>query len=518
MRIVLWLAVAVLSVDIAMVFYILLRRMNRRRYFYWKDAARARFSAPVESFLAGAIRVDQLVFALQSGRSRPARDAIQGLLTGSLTDSNRRELTTVFLRLGLIRGWAAEAFGGHRARQLMLHIVDGKKLPSGKKPRFAGIRRRRLFCVGRAQAVAQLGQLDSPFAHVFMNEAMRDPSPYVGRANIAAMGRNREAFVVTVLLETLRQSVEGTSQLPVLPVKTALVRYPVAHLAHFVASLDDPNPRFRFLVVDSIREICESADRTLGPQDFPEGLIRWFLEKAPVDESIDVRARSARVIRHFHDAGAVSALRALLHDPEEFVRLHTVRACADRYYSELLPDIVRRMTDDRWRVREASVKTLAAFGPVGRQQLAQRFLDTTDRYASEQIAEEMQRGGLVAEMLPGLGSSNGNSLQATSVCAKLVRMGKTSLLTDLLTQETRMSRWGEGTPSLDPEQARARLLDILLDAPTPQLMTAIETLADRKHDHLCSRAQDLLQSGDVRVPLPPARSKAAVAGGQRSRA
>lgn len=513
-RVVLWLAVSVLAVDFAMVLYILMRRLGRRRYYNRKDAAKERFTEPVRRFLAGELSAEELVSLLQTGRSRPARDAVQGLLMGNLTASNRPAVTTVVFHLGLIDVWAAEAFGKRRARQLIRHITEGAALPPAKKPRFAGIRRRRLFCVARAHAVAQLGQLDPEFAQVFMNEAMQDPSPYVGRANIAAIGRNREAFEVTVLLEVLRQSVEGANELPMLSVKTALVRYPVQQLAHFTPYLDDPNSRFRFFVVDSIREICDSAATPLSAQDFPDSLTRWFLDKAPVDESIDVRARSARVIRHFHNAGAVAALRALLHDPDEFVRLHTVRACADSHYSELLSDIVQRMTDAKWRVREASIKTLAAFGLAGRQQLSQNFLNTSDRYTSEQIAEEMQRGGIVADLLPALGSSNGEAPLAANVYSRLVDMGKTSLLTDLLAREARLSRWGAGTPLGDPQRARARLLDILLAAPTPQLMATMQALADRKDDQLSGRAQALLQSGNIQTAL----SKAAAAGGERTHA
>lgn len=516
-QIVLWLAIGVLSVDFVMVVFILLRRMSRRRYFDRKDAARQEFSPPVEQFLAGGLKADELVPQVQNGRSRPARDAIQELLMGHLAATNRSALTAVFLRLGLIDAWAGDAFGRRRGRQLIAHIVKGKPLPAGKKRRFARLRRTRIFSVTRSQAVAQLGQLDPRFAQVFIKEAMQDPSAYVGRANVAAMGRNREAFEVTVLLQALRRSLQGASQLPVFPVKTALVRYPVSQLAHFAPYLEDPNPRFRFLVVDSIREICDSSAAPLSARDFSENLIRWFLSKAPLDESIDVRARSARVIRHFHTADAAGALRALLQDPDEFVRLHTVRACADPYYTELLSDTMRRVTDNKWRVREASVKALAAVGQVGRQQLAQHFLETNDRYASEQIAEEIQRRGILADMVPALGSKNGQVMEATGVCAKLVRMGKTSLLIDLLGRETRMSQSGTGIAS-DPFEARTRLLDILLAAPTPELIATMQNIAARKDDQLSPRVQILLQSGSFQTALPPSRSKAAAAAGARKHA
>jgi HEAT repeat protein len=517
-QIVLWLAIGVLSVDFVMVLFILMRRLSRRRYFDRKDAARKKFSGPVERFLAGQLQAGELAPAVQNGRSRPARDALQELLMGHMTAENRAALTAVFYRLGLVDVWAGEAFGKRRARELVEHIVNGKPLPPSPKRGFAGIRRTRLFSVTRSQAVAQLGQLEPRFAHVFINEALEDPSAYVGRANIAAMGRNREAFEVTVLLEALRQSLLGASQLPVFPVKTALVRYPVTQLPQFVQFLDDPNPRFRFLVVDSIREICDSATAPLQLEDFPASLASWFLNKGPIDESIDVRARSARVIRHFHNAQAAAALRALLEDPNEFVRLHAVRACADPYYSDLLSDTVRRVSDDKWRVREASVKTLGA-GEPGRQQLAKYFLDTTDRYASEQIAEEMQRRGTIAAMLPALGAENAHSSEAMNVCVKLVRMGKASLLTDLLASETESGRWGQGIPATDPQQARARLFDILLAAPTPQLIATMQTIAGRKDDQLSARAQTLLESGSFQAALPPPRSRAAAAaGGDRKHA
>jgi len=323
------------------------------------------------------------------------------------------------------------------------------------------------------------------------------------------MGRNQEMYEVPILLELLRQTTDGANELPVHSVKTALVRHPITELDQFVPFLNDPNPSFRFLLVDSIREICDAATFTLGPRNFPEQLYQWFLAQAAQDESIDVRARSARVIRYFHDGAAIRALRALLLDKNEFVRLHTIRACADPYYSELISDIGRRITDARWRVREAAVKTLATFGPAGRQHLENLFLATTDQYASEQIIEEMQRAGIIVEMLPALGSQNGDFARATAVCTKMVRMGKTSLLTDLLGHETRMARWASVTPSAEPisisaEKARAQLLEILLASPTPELMEALRLLASREDGPLRKKAQSVLQSDAVQ-PAPAAR-------------
>jgi hypothetical protein len=287
--------------------------------------------------------------------------------------------------------------------------------------------------------------------------------------------------------------------LPVASIKTALVRYPISYLDQFAPFLDDADPHYRFVVVDSIRQICEAAKFGLNAGDFPESLCQWFVKKAAQDESIDVRARSARVIRHFHDAAAVLTLRGMMLDKNEFVRLHAVRASADPCYSELIGDIIGRITDARWRVREAAVKTLAAFGAAGRQRLARYFLDTTDRFAGEQIMEEMQRSGIIAGMLPALSGDDGEFTLTVGVFAKMVRLGKTSLLVDLLGHELRMSRWAPPGSSAEPitrsaQKARARLLDLLLASPTVELVAALQSLAGRKEDQLSVKAQAALES------------------------
>lgn len=502
LRIVLWVSVTVLAIDFLLVAFILRRRLSRWLYFNKKDAAARQFSEPIQHFLAGEIAVEDLVGTLQATHNRAGRDAIRDLLLENLTGNGRKSITEVLFRLGYVETWASEAFGRSRARELIRHIVANDELPPPPRRRFARIRRLRLFCVKRARAVTQLGSLDAAFAEVFMREALHDPSPFVGRANVAAMGHNQQGFEVPVLLDLLRQTVQGTNELPVSSVKTAVVRYPISQLDRFVPFLDDPDSRFRFVLVDTIREICDEAKFALNAQDFPQELYQWFVDRASQDESVDVRARSARVIRYFHDTAATLSLRALMLDRNEFVRLHTVRACADPYYSELIGDLTRRLTDPKWRVREAAVKTLATFGKAGRQQLATYFLDTTDQYASEQIVEEMQRSGIIGEMLPALSGENGEFTLTRNVCAKMVTMGKTSLLADLLGRETRLSRWAPATSSAEPvtrraERARAQLLEILLTSPTPQLMATLRWLAERKEDQLSVKAQAVLDSDAV---------------------
>ncbi|HLY98417.1 MAG TPA: HEAT repeat domain-containing protein [Candidatus Angelobacter sp.] len=498
-RIVLWLAASVLAIDLVLVSTVLGRRLSRFIYFQKKDEFNRRLSGPIRQFLKGEMEIAELVAMLQRISGRAARDLIQEQLLKGVVNANRQAVTEVLFRLGYIDRWAREAFGRRRSRQLIAHIVHGRELPPSGRQRWAAIRKRRLFCVRRARAVSHMGQLDAKFTQVFMREALLDPSPRVHRADVAAMGHNRQVYKIPILLDLLRKAVEGAGELPVSEVKTALARYSTRDLEHFVPFLDSEDPHFRFMLVDTVREICDNTGKgPLSAQDFSESFCRWFIGHAKADTSQDVRARSARVVRHFHNPEAASTLRALMYDQNEFVRLHAVRACADPYYTELVNDVVQRISDTKWRVRESAARTLATYGKAGQLEMVHHFLRTADHYASEQIAEQMQRGGFISGIMPALGSPNGESYLAREVCAKLTHLGKTSLLTNLLLQETQSIPSGGTSLAIstvsgeNTQRARARLLEILLAEPTSQVMAAVETLAERRKDDLNAKARSLL--------------------------
>jgi hypothetical protein len=505
-KIVLWLAAIVLAMDLVLVASILCRRLSRFIYFRKKDEFYRQLSGSIRQFLKGELQVEELAGILQRVSGRAARDFIQEQLLNGVANANRQAVTEVLFRLGYVDRWAKEAFGRRRGRQLIEHIVHGRELAPAGRQRWVAIRQLRLFCVGRSRAVGHLGQLDAKFTQVFMREALLDPSPSVHRADVAAMGHNRQVYKIPVLLDLLRKAVEGAGELPASEVKTALTRYSIRDLEHFVPFLDSADPHFRFMMVDTIREICDSTWKApLSIHDFSESFCYWFMNHAKMDDSPDVRARSARVVRHFHNDEAASTLCSLMYDEDEFVRLHAVRACADPYYTELIGDVVQRINDSKWRVRESAARTLATFGKAGQIEMVHHFLRTADRYASEQIAEQMQREGFIAGILPALGSHHGEFLLAKEVCSKLANLGKTSLLADLLLEETQSIPWGATSLAIstvsqeDAQRARARLLEILLAEPTPQVMAAVETLAERRKDDLNAKARFLLSSGIAKM-------------------
>jgi hypothetical protein len=152
------------------------------------------------------------------------------------------------------------------------------------------------------------------------------------------------------------------------------------------------------------------------------------------------------------------------------------------------------------------VKTLATFGDAGRRQMAQCFLDTSDQFAGEQMIEQMERSGIIFEMLPALGSEKRDQTLTGNVFAKMVRMGRTSLLTDLLKPGISVP----SSPSISAnvlfangnERAREGLLDLLLAAPTSELTTVLHSLAADKEDRLSGKAQEVLESLDSGMASP----------------
>ena len=313
-----------------------------------------------------------------------------------------------------------------------------------------------------------------------MQLALADPSPQVARLGIAALGRNPIPDGVPLLLRELHKAVVGQTGVPTRSIKTALVHYPIGELGPFTAWMEHANPRFRFLAVDTVREICrKSADQPRSA--FPAALRQWFLVKSVNDPSADVRARGATVIGWFQDAEAGAQLRRLLQDENEFVRLHAVRACADPCSPDLLEDVLCRVTDTHWRVREAAVRTLGAFPGAGRQALERLFLSTTDRYASEQIADEIQRSGLVAHIIPLLASPNGEKRQAFEVCAKMARLGMDSFLIEDLAEAASSA-------------VRPPLLRALAPSGSPQLVAALRRIAGNQMDPLRAQAQEFLRA------------------------
>jgi len=169
-----------------------------------------------------------------------------------------------------------------------------------------------------------------------------------------------------------------------------------------------------------------------------------------------------------------------------------VRVCNDVFYSDLLPDIVRCLADNKWRVREAAAQTLNAFGRRGINELFRYFIVASDRYAAEQIIEEIQRTGLVRGILEELSTGGEEAGLAQDVCRKMALMGKTTLLNQAV------------AANIAPE-ARILLMEALMEAPTTEFLNMLAVLSKKDTGPVGAKAGTLLRQSSQRGPAPPAR-------------
>jgi hypothetical protein len=176
------------------------------------------------------------------------------------------------------------------------------------------------------------------------------------------------------------------------------------------------------------RQAFGKKDFVLEEEGFPKTLREVFLAQLWRDTNPDVRARAATVIGSLEDPRAALALLNLIEDPQWFVRLHGVRALSKPRHTPLAAQIACRLTDSNWRVREAVAQTLVSLGQF--HLLVEHLACGDDRYANEQIAEELERDGFMSKLLAHYALTA--EARERKVVERLARMDKTSYIVAML--------------------------------------------------------------------------------------
>jgi HEAT repeat protein len=484
-----WLVAATVGINLLFLWVVVERRLRLQRYFVLKDSAREDARAQVAAFARGELSVDDMVRLRKDVKSAPAREAVHELLFAVQTPGNATRISELLFALHSVDVWAVRAFGRRRARVLIERAIR-REAPEPVAPRPPGLvgrlRRLKLLAVPRALAVDQLGRLAPEFAQVFLVEAAADPAREVRQAAVGAMGRARYPPLIPHLMYELERAIEQANDVSWQAIKIALTSFRLPDLPRFVPFLDHPHPRMRFTVVDIVRHIAGEAAREgrLNKNDFSPDLYGAFVDRLVVDPSPDVRARAASVVRHFRDQRAVRALRRLVNDDNEFVRLHAVRAAGDRFYADLLPDLTRALLDASWRVRDAAVRTLLAFGTSGLNELYRVFLESEDEGTARQITDGLQRAGAMPTLLASLTADHLHSSVASAVCQKMALLGQTVYLNRALA-------------SIEEPGVRIGLMDALMRAPDAEYITVLESLARHDTGKVGSRASDILRQSGI---------------------
>jgi HEAT repeat protein len=492
-QLVLWLVVLVMSLNLVFLFFLLRRRIIRKRFFTQKDAARERYRGPIAAFALGQLGNEQAVAALGDAKSAAEREALAEMVFAASNPANIERFSALLFLLGLVEEWAKVAFGRRAAKALLGVLVGSEAIerslrwPKLLRPLY----RMQFTAVPRALAVNNLGHLSPKHAHHFLTAALRDPSSQARRVAIEGLGRSRMPEAIPLLVGELSKAVEEANDLSLRTLKAALICFRLEDLESFLPYLTSPNRRCRFFVTDTIRQICERAatKSQLTKNDFSPALYRAVLEQCQYDEFEDVRARSCHIVRYFRDQNATEMLRRLMQDDNEFVRLHSVRACGDRFYADLIPDVITRLTDERWLVRESAVQALWAMGSKGRGALLCFFIDCADKFAAEQVCDEFQRQGVVPELLAAMAAGSDEGLMAQNVCRKIASMGKTSLLVSQLRSSESLA-------------VQIALMDILAARPTNEFISVLNVLSQKGCGQISGRARQILDriqsGGDIR--------------------
>lgn len=494
-----WLVVGTVAVNLLFLWVVVERRLRLQRFFVVKDAAREELRPRVAAFARGDLSVDEMLRLRRDVKSAPVREAVHELLFAAQTPQNATRISELLFALHSVDRWAARAFGRRRAAALVARAIrrEGPD-PRGRPPRrFTDVLRRlRVLAVPRALAVDHLGRLAPEFAQVFLVEAAADPAREVRQTAVTWMGRARHAPLVPSLMAELERAIAQANEVSVQAIKIALSSFRLTDLPRFVPFLDHPDPGVRFAVVDVVRHIAAEAARggRLNKNDFSPDLHAAVLDRLIVDPSADVRARAAAVVRHFRDQRATRALRRLIADENEFVRLHAVRAAGDRFFGDLLPDLTRALDDASWRVRDAAVRSLLPFGSSGLNELYRVFLESEDADRARQITDGLQRAGAMPTLLASLTVDGLNSSIASAVCQKMAVLGQTVYLNRALA-------------SIEEPAVRLGLMDALMGAPDAEYVGVLESLARHDTGRVGSRASDILRLSGItsaRGSLPDA--------------
>jgi hypothetical protein len=116
-------------------------------------------------------------------------------------------------------------------------------------------------------------------------------------------------------------------------------------------------------------------------------------------------------------------------EPIWFVRLQVCRALGFTKDPRGIHFLTTMLLDENWQVRTAAAEGLRRISAPVFSDLAAILKVSGDRYAKEQVAEEMQRSGIVDELINSLDHPDDRAAELNKdMLAALVSLGVTSIL------------------------------------------------------------------------------------------
>jgi HEAT repeat protein len=313
----------------------------------------------------------------------------------------------------------------------------------------------------RLRAARWLGRLQHRDGVPDLIRLAEDRSSRVRVAAVAALGTARDARAPSALAALLDQHASAPARriVPVQVLTRALVAHGADGIVLAVSRLQSPSAAVRTAAADVL---TSAAD--------PHPSLRAALLSALNDGECEVRARAARAIGNIGDAGAVVSLIKTLADPVWFVRLQTAKAIGALAHERAVRALVTALTDEAWQVRAAAAEALRRVGGPAVSALTECLFESRDRYAKEQVVEELQRTPLLLEQVEALdGTHDGAAFAAQRFLREMARHGATSVLLDALRRHPRAG-------------VRRRLVAVLGVVDAPRVIAALHDVAEHDRD------------------------------------
>ncbi len=313
-----------------------------------------------------------------------------------LTDRQRSYLQNICTELGLIKLW--------QNRIASTNVQPIKASSNGSKPKSW---RSTVPYHLRAKSVRNLGMLGHQPSWTHLAYSLDDPHQDIQLAalrSLATLG-GTEAF--SILRARLHATVLGEREAPPLQsLQAAMSRFSLDCVPALLPSLSHPNRQIRLHSMEVLRmitnrEAVRQQSFNLNEEKLTQPLAGLLFDRLAVDACDEIRARTAEVLVYLADPRTPLVLRNLLYDPQWFVRLRTLLALTNlrQVAAPLHLDIRVFLRDPNWQVREASIQALITLRQEDRLELYRFYLSCEDRNVRQQIAEILQRTGVMSSLV-----------------------------------------------------------------------------------------------------------------------
>lgn len=352
----------------------------------------------------------------------------------------------------------AEAFDGAPPELRTRLITHCQRFGYGERFR---VLTRSAWTWRRMDAARWLGRLGHRDGTADLIRLTGDRSVRVRSAAVAALGSARSPDALAALLTCL-DGIGSSADRRGLPsdiVTRAFVGQGADVVQSLIPRMHSRSGAVRRIVVDVLACAPESDPR-----------VRRVLFAALQDRDAEVRAAAAKAIGHVGDAGAVALLAKTVSDPVWFVRLQSARALGGLAHHRAVRPLVSALTDESWQVRAVAADALRRLGEPAVPALTECLFASRDRYAKEQVVEELQRTPFLHEQVEALDSqAPGAVFAAQRFLREVARHGATTVLLDALRAHPRVT-------------VRRRLALALGTVDVPRVIAVLHDLAEHDRD------------------------------------